>query len=109
MGCPFCDYSGPSEVLYETDGVFAIEPLNPVTPGHRLFVPRRHVPDAAADPALAGWVFRLAAIYAAGKQANIITSIGPAATQTIGHLHVHVIPRVVGDGLALPWSSQGGT
>jgi histidine triad (HIT) family protein len=38
--------------------------------------------------------------------ANLITSVGSAATQTVFHLHVHVVPRRAGDGLALPWTSQ---
>ena len=34
---------------------------------------------------------------------NIIQSNGPAAWQTVFHLHVHVIPRYEGDPLRLPW------
>jgi diadenosine tetraphosphate (Ap4A) HIT family hydrolase len=37
---------------------------------------------------------------------NFITSAGAAATQSVPHLHVHVIPRRDGDGLALPWTGQ---
>ena len=42
----------------------------------------------------------------APPSANLITSIGAAATQTVFHLHVHVVPRHEGDGLLLPWSNQ---
>jgi histidine triad (HIT) family protein len=90
--------------------VFVIEPVLPVTPGHALVVPRRHVADALEDPALTGDVVRLAAVYArslrlSGVEAcNIITSVGPEATQSVFHLHVHVVPRREGDGLPLPWS-----
>jgi histidine triad (HIT) family protein len=41
---------------------------------------------------------------ASGIDCNIITSVGSAATQTVRHLHVHVVPRRRGDGLQLPWS-----
>jgi len=35
---------------------------------------------------------------------NVITSVGREATQSVFHLHVHVVPRREGDGLALPWT-----
>lgn len=38
--------------------------------------------------------------------ANIITSRGSAATQTVYHLHLHVVPRREGDGLGLPWTDR---
>jgi hypothetical protein len=37
---------------------------------------------------------------------NLITSVGAAATQTVRHLHIHLIPRREGDALALPWTGQ---
>jgi histidine triad (HIT) family protein len=36
---------------------------------------------------------------------NIITSAGTEATQTVFHLHVHIVPREAGDGLELPWGT----
>ncbi|OHT47970.1 hypothetical protein BKG71_25700 [Mycobacteroides chelonae] len=39
-------------------------------------------------------------------QANVITSIGPDATQTVFHTHIHVVPRRENDGLHLPWTGQ---
>jgi histidine triad (HIT) family protein len=36
---------------------------------------------------------------------NIITSAGRDATQTVDHLHLHLVPRRPGDGLALPWAA----
>ncbi|MFI0712504.1 HIT domain-containing protein [Streptomyces inhibens] len=38
---------------------------------------------------------------------NVITSRGPSATQTIRHLHIHLVPRADGDGLLLPWTAAG--
>jgi hypothetical protein len=37
---------------------------------------------------------------------NLIASRGPAATQTVPHLHLHLVPRLEGDGLPLPWTGQ---
>lgn len=40
------------------------------------------------------------------ESANFITSAGPAATQSVFHLHVHLVPRFEDDGLILPWTGQ---
>lgn len=106
--CPFCNYAGPSEILADFGSSFVIRPIDPVTEGHVLIVPRRHASDfkesvstfkAAAEGAVQ-WC-RAAEI----NEVNLITSRGWAATQTVLHLHLHVVPRRRGDGLALPWSS----
>jgi len=105
--CPFCEYAGPSPVLLDYRGVFVIEPLHPVVPGHLLAVSKEHVGNALDAPAVFGRVAEVAAQYARGlPSCNIITSAGAAATQTVPHLHVHVIPRVPGDGLTLPWTPE---
>jgi histidine triad (HIT) family protein len=90
----------------DTCAVF--EPLNPVTPGHLLVVPVEHVDDAVWDHELTGAVFATAAVvlFQMGEEGNLITSVGENATQSVRHLHVHVVPRREGDGLHLPWTGQ---
>ena len=89
---------------------FAIAPRNPVTEGHALVIPREHVAHLGIDPEVTGKTFERAADFAyyrflsKGIAANLITSAGRHATQTVFHLHVHVVPRRRNDGLALPWS-----
>lgn len=105
--CPFCNYSGPSPVLREYEDAIVFEPLNPVTPGHLLVVPRVHVEDVGTNPEVSAAVMRRVAEYiqeAGIRQCNIITSRGGDATQTVFHLHVHIVPRGPEDGLKLPWS-----
>ncbi|QRY62726.1 HIT domain-containing protein [Gordonia sp. PDNC005] len=124
--CPFCAYAehwvNPGteyNVDVDVDGrtvtfdrarpVMWFEPLNPVTPGHMLFVPTYHAESRAAVAAAAAW--RCAYDYAttgdrSGVDFNIIVNAGEAATQTIDHLHVHYVPRRRGDGLTLPWTGQ---
>lgn len=110
--CPFCEIAYDrsklqTPMIADVSTVFAIEPLNPVTPGHVLVIPTTHVRDALEDPEVTGEVMDQAARLAdllPAKSWNIITSVGSAATQTVHHLHIHLVPRREGDGLLLPWS-----
>ncbi len=112
QACVFCDIlqqRAPFELVADLTHSLAIVPLNPVTPGHVIFISRVHVPDAYEFPAVTSDVMMDAMIWArlAGPEsANIITSVGESATQTVFHLHIHVVPRVSGDGLQLPWSPR---
>lgn len=108
--CPFCKRIAAGE--YEISDRFAVafEPLSPVTRGHLLVVPREHVGDAGSSPLAASRTMALAAEIAGplgwADSYNIITSSGAPATQTVRHLHLHIVPRREGDGLALPWTGQ---
>lgn len=112
-GCPFCDRISQGDyVPIPSLRVARFEPLSPVTPGHMLFVPIRHIYSAASDPVIAGAVFEAAARFASQPPKggpgdfNLITSGGQWATQTVPHFHVHYVPRGVEDGLHLPWTGQ---
>ena len=107
--CGFCERIEQQDCEQSyLPSVVHFKPLHPVTPGHRLFVPRAHVADAAADAAVTAVTMAAAARWVAEQdiEANIITSVGPNATQTVFHLHIHVVPRHPGDELALPWTGQ---
>jgi histidine triad (HIT) family protein len=85
----------------------AIVPLRPVTPGHLLVIPYDHVDDALADPEISAIVMRRASEIAP-YPCNLITSVGREATQSVFHLHLHIVPRAKDDGLALPrYSGRG--
>jgi diadenosine tetraphosphate (Ap4A) HIT family hydrolase len=115
-GCVFCKkvLDGSAEQI-GMSGVYHFEPLNPVTPGHRLFIPAFHYTDAVDATVAAGAVFEWVSWWIPrnnpDEDFNLLTSRGDAATQTIRHFHVHYVPRRPGDGLALPWTNQqtGGT
>lgn len=113
--CVFCDrarISSPVEMCVAAVGgaiydVMVFEPLDPVVPGHLLVVPVMHVDDATVNPQVSAAAMKVASKVASRYDAaNIITSIGRAATQSVFHLHVHVVPRASGDGLPLPWSRR---
>lgn len=108
--CVFCDerkIEAEVEQMYGADGSvhFVFEPLAPVRPGHLLVVPMLHYQDATEDAYGAAMAMSVAARVARRyPAANIITSIGTAATQSVMHLHLHVVPRTAEDGVLLPWS-----
>lgn len=107
--CPFCARIEAGEYDYSDYYNVAFQPLNPVTPGHFLVVPRKHTKDAIMGALAAGRAMTLAANLAADMDltdVNFITSAGAAATQTVFHLHLHIVPRREGDGLHLPWTGQ---
>ncbi|MFJ5117811.1 HIT family protein [Kitasatospora sp. NPDC088548] len=110
--CAFCLIvagRAPAVVFREWSDALAIRPRRGgVNDGHLLVLPRIHVENAGVSPVVAGRTMaRAAELMAELPDANIITSKGPAATQTVYHLHIHVIPRRSGDGLALPWHPGG--
>ncbi|MFH8564994.1 HIT family protein [Streptomyces sp. NPDC017988] len=105
--CAICAGQSPATVVREWDDVIAIVPRRPCVPGHVLVIPRMHVADVGEDPMVSGRTMACAAELAAGMPAaNVITSKGAAATQTVFHLHAHVLPRRYGDDLPLPWTPQ---
>ncbi|MFD5433749.1 HIT family protein [Kitasatospora sp. NPDC127067] len=107
-GCVFCAIAAglaPAQTVARWPDALAIVPLSPVTDGHLLVLPTSHVPDAVFDPDVTAATMRRAAELAQGAgPANLITSIGPAATQSVEHLHIHLVPRRAHDGLHLPWT-----
>ncbi|QAY08358.1 histidine triad nucleotide binding protein [Mycobacterium phage Iota] len=107
------DWDDSFQVPEDYGRVIIINPLRPVTEGHVLLIHETHGPNLASNYAVARDLFGVAAWYLRDKdqpegsfQANVITSMGPAATQTVMHTHVHIVPRREGDGLPLPWTLQ---
>jgi len=106
MTCPFCDIPARDRLL-ETDLVIGFLDRYPVSPGHMLLVPRRHVPtwfDATDDERTALVRAIDAAVELIERRSartpdgyNVGFNAGEAAGQTVMHLHLHVIPRFGGD------------
>lgn len=102
--CPFCTPASGS-VFFEDDLVIGLWDAFPVSPGHALLVPRRHVADwfgateqerSALTEAIAVAAKTIEHIHQPDGY-NIGLNGGVAAGQTVFHLHLHVIPRYAGD------------
>lgn len=106
--CVFCKRIARGEYDDKFANWVWFKPLNPVVEGHMLIVPVVHTAslnDGNLQGDQAGWALRYFTNGVTGDY-NLITSKGDSATQTIQHLHFHVVPRHAGDGLQLPWTNQ---
>lgn len=106
--CVFCQIvagAEPANIVRRWKDTIAIVPLSPVVDGHLLVIPNRHVADFTTSLHVSGTTMVCAAQLAGqlDKPMNLITSKGSEATQTVWHLHIHLVPRAAGDRLALPW------
>jgi histidine triad (HIT) family protein len=117
--CIFCKIvSGeiPAQVLEQDEHTLTFMDVAPATRGHALVIPKRHAtdlweiePDELAAVATAAQRQALRVRDRLGADGvNLINSCGPAAWQTVFHLHMHVIPRYAGDPLKLPWEPAPG-
>jgi len=98
--CVFCEIAvgrAAAVVVRRWPEALAITPRGGVRAGHLLVLPRGHVVDALQDPVVTGATMARAAQLGAelGGDLNLITSVGALATQTVPHLHVHLLPRSV--------------
>ncbi|KOX47057.1 HIT family hydrolase [Streptomyces sp. NRRL F-7442] len=112
--CTFCDIvANPTRarVVHEDDHTVAFFPLTPATWGHTLVVPRAHAADLweMADVEVQ---HLMRTVLAVGRTLrgvleppgmNVIHSAGQAASQTVFHAHVHLVPRMPGDAMGEIW------
>lgn len=106
--CVFCEIirgNVKTKFVCEWVDAIAIVPLNPVCEGHVLVIPKTHCDTATCNPEVAGLAFRRAAEFAKSP-CNLIANVGEEASQSVFHLHIHIVPRRKDDGLILPWTAQ---
>jgi histidine triad (HIT) family protein len=106
--CVFCSIAAgalPAAMVFEEPDVVGFLDRRPVFKGHVLVVPRAHVasladlPDALVEPVFgAARRCALAMPVALGSQGAWL-SLNDIVSQSVPHLHVHVVPRTKGDGL----------
>jgi histidine triad (HIT) family protein len=107
-GCVFCSIIAgeiPADVVLDEPDFVAFLDARPVFKGHTLLVPREHVvtlPDLPAglrDGFLAAaQVLARAVVEGLGAQGSFV-AMNNVVSQSVAHLHLHVVPRTKGDGL----------
>ena len=112
--CVFCQIvaePGKCVLLAADPEAIAFMDVHPANAGHCLVIPRGHWPTVFDIPPDAfAAVARLLVRIATGVQRalappglSLVQANGPAAHQTVPHLHVHILPRQNDDRLALNW------
>jgi histidine triad (HIT) family protein len=112
--CEFCAIvagAQPARVVCETADCIAFFPLKPVIPGHTLVAPKAHVSDIwSLGDSLGSKVFEAVLLTSRAIRValqpdglNIINSAGIAASQTVFHLHFHLVPRWQSDEFGDIW------
>lgn len=112
--CDFCkivDRQIEADRIYEDEATLAFAPLAPAVRGHTLVIPKIHLRDFLdGSEAIACNVSHTTRRVAEGigralnpAGFNVITSAGEAATQTVFHFHVHVVPRWKNDRMGDIW------
>lgn len=104
--CPFCAIVAgdePAEVVHRDDVAVAFLDRRPLFPGHLLVVPTRHVvtlPELEPVGPFFERVQRIATVVpeTLGAQGTFVAN-NNVVSQSVAHLHVHVVPRTKGDGL----------
>jgi diadenosine tetraphosphate (Ap4A) HIT family hydrolase len=102
--CPFCA-PAPDRILHALDAALVLRDGFPISPGHTLIVPRRHVgsffalesTEQAAMLEALNWARAELDRLHRPDSFNIGLNDGPAAGQTVPHCHLHLIPRYAGD------------
>lgn len=107
-GCVFCDIvdaTEPADEVLRDDVAVAFLDRRPLFRGHTLVVPVRHVVTLAdLDPEEVGPFFRRVRAIASAMPAALgadgtFVANNNVVSQSVAHLHVHVVPRTRGDGL----------
>ena len=107
-GCLFCGIiagTTPATIVLENDEVVGFLDVRPVFKGHTLLVPREHLvtlsdlPQSLMVPLL-GTAQRVADAITSGLGAQgTFVAMNNVVSQSVAHLHMHVVPRTKGDGL----------
>lgn len=108
MSCLFCGIVAgeqPAHVVLDEPDLMGFLDVRPVFKGHVLLVPRAHIPTlldlpgALRDPFLeAAQRLAAAVVDGLGAQGSFVAT-NNVVSQSVPHLHLHVVPRTKGDGL----------
>ncbi|HEU5150691.1 MAG TPA: HIT family protein [Iamia sp.] len=106
--CVFCAIvagAEPAHVVLDDDAALAFLDVRPLFPGHVLLVPREHhetltdLPPEQVEPLFARARLLAGAVEEAMGAKGTFVAMNNRVSQSVPHLHVHVVPRTKGDGL----------
>ncbi|OPC77839.1 hypothetical protein B4N89_36845 [Embleya scabrispora] len=110
MDCIFCGLIREDTGSWVARGpvACAFSPLDPLAPGHTLVVPTLHYADVFDTPpavltevtTLVQRVAEAARNVLNASGVNILNASGPGSEQSVPHLHFHVVPRWMNDGIS---------
>ena len=114
LDCAFCQIvrgEQPARVVGDSPDALAFFPLRPVCPGHTIVIPKTHIRDLWTDVSVPAEGLMQAVIRTGQAISralrpdgmNLISSAGQAASQTVFHLHLHVVPRWSDDHIGNIW------
>lgn len=116
-GCAFCAIVAgyaDARVVFDGDDTLAFLDRRPLFPGHVLLVPKSHVatlgdlPSARVGPFFAHARRLVRAVERALEADGSFVAINNRVSQSVPHLHVHIVPRRNGDGLkGFFWPRRG--
>lgn len=106
--CPFCAIAAGAEaghVVFEDDLTIAFLDNRPLFHGHTLLIPRDHhetladLPAELVGPLFAGAQLLSEAVPQAMEKPGSFVAMNNVVSQSVPHLHVHIVPRLPKDGL----------
>jgi histidine triad (HIT) family protein len=117
--CVFCKIIAgtiPSYKLHEDAHTMAFLDINPINPGHVLVIPKNHAMNLfevsdTDTAAVMSTVRKVASVIQETLRPygmNLLQANGPGANQSVFHFHMHIIPRVKDDRIAMNWRPTPG-
>jgi histidine triad (HIT) family protein len=117
MSCVFCEILAgriPAEIVWRGDDAIAFLDNRPLFPGHVLLIPMDHIETLADLPAdqvgplfQAAQKLETAVEQGLGAQGTFV-AVNNRVSQSVPHLHIHIVPRSKGDGLkGFFWPRRG--
>jgi histidine triad (HIT) family protein len=103
--CSIVEGEGPAEIVFEDDRSLAFLDVRPLFPGHTLLVPKEHhetlsdLPTEQVGPLFENAQTLARAVQAAMGAEGTFVAMNNKVSQSVPHLHVHVVPRRRKDGL----------
>ncbi len=100
MFCKLINKEIKSNIVFEDDKILAFKDVNPVSPTHILFIPKKHIRSlneiVAEDTELLGIIFQSISKYAkengiADDGYRVVNNTGTSGGQTVFHIHFHLL------------------